>query len=237
MNLILLFKEDFIAPQRVRLSGDRKDHIQSILKAKAGDALCVGLCDGLIGRGTVVENETEVVLEVNFDQSPPDPLPLTLILALPRPPVLKRVLLCAASLGIKNMIILNFNRVEKSLWNSSALKTAAIQEQLVLGLQQAKDTRMPEVILEERFKPFVEDRLPGLIKGTLGLVAHPAGNGPCPHNIKGPVTLIIGPEGGIIDYELEKLVQLGFKPVDLGPRILKVESVLPYMIGRIGLAF
>src|SRR5208283_3585485 len=100
-------------------------------------------------------------------------LPVTLILALPRPPMLKRILFSAAMLGVKKIIILNFNRVEKSLWNSSSLKPKAIEEQLVLGLEQAKDTVMPEVIIKKRFKPFVEDELPILIKGKSALVAHP----------------------------------------------------------------
>src|SRR5208283_3296222 len=114
-----------------------------------------------------------VELEVKLDCKPPKELPLTLILALPRPPMLKRILFSAAMLGVKKIIILNFNRVEKSLWNSSALTGQAITEQLVLGLEQAKDTVMPEVILKKGFKPFVEDELRGLIKGTRVLVTHP----------------------------------------------------------------
>ena len=114
-----------------------------------------------------------IELEVKLDRKPPEALPLTLILALPRPPMLKRILFSAAMLGVKKIIILNFNRVEKSLWNSSSLKPQAITEQLVLGLEQAKDTMMPEVILKKRFKPFVQDELPALIKGKLALVAHP----------------------------------------------------------------
>ena len=105
-------------------------------------------------------------------------MPLTLILALPRPPMLKRILFSAAMLGIKKIIILNFNRVEKSLWNSSSLKPPAITEQLTLGLEQAKDTIMPEVILKKAFKPFVQDELPVLIKGKSALVAHPGGKIP-----------------------------------------------------------
>ena len=232
MNLILLFKEDFIAPRRVRLLGRRKDHIQSILKSKTAEDLCVGLCNGQIGRGIVAASGETVDLDVSFNQPPPAPLPLTLILALPRPPVFKRVLQCAASLGIKKIIVLNFNRVEKSLWNSSVLKPQAIEEQLALGLEQSKDTMMPEVILQRRFKPFVLDQMPDLIKGTLPLIAHPVSHGHCPRGVKGPVTLMIGPEGGIIGDEIGLLIQQGFKPVDLGPRILKVESVLPFIVGR-----
>ena len=174
MNLILLNDSDFIAPHRVRLSGRRFTHIKDVLKAECAKTLTVGKINGLMGQGTVVSKKTDAIeLEVKLDQNPPEALPLTLILALPRPPALKRILFSSAQLGVKKIIILNFNRVEKSLWNSSSLKPQANTEQLVLGLEQAKDTVMPEVILKKRFKPFVEDELPALIKGKLALVAHP----------------------------------------------------------------
>lgn len=231
MNLVLLFQEDFSAEGEVRLTGRRKEHLTSILKVKPGDRLTVGLCNDRIGEGEVVKTGVSIVLRVKLLQPPPEPLPLTLIMPLPRPPVFKRVLICAASLGIKKIIVLNFSRVEKSLWNSSALKPEAIEEQLILGLEQGKDTRMPEVILKKRFKPFVEDELPSFIKGTLPLVAHPSSQGECPRGLTQPVTLAIGPEGGLIDYEVQALIAQGFQAVDLGPRILKVESALPFIIG------
>jgi len=258
MNLILLSDSDFITPHRVRLTDRRMNHIRDILKAQRGQDLTVGRINGLMGQGTLVNQKTDYIeLEVKLDTKPPEALPLTLILALPRPPMLKRILFSSAQLGVKKIIILNFNRVEKSLWNSSSLKPQAITEQLVLGLEQAKDTIMPEVTLKKRFKPFVQDELPKLIKGNLALVAHPAkipsrGEFPSPKgpiastsqsfvnaerfrrgNPQTPTTLIIGPEGGILDYEIELLKSAGCQPIDLGPRILRTESVLPYVVGKI----
>ncbi|MBF0570349.1 MAG: 16S rRNA (uracil(1498)-N(3))-methyltransferase [Candidatus Omnitrophica bacterium] len=252
MNLILLLESDFISSHRVRLSGRRFLHIQDILKAQCGQSLTVGKINGLLGKGTLVHKENDAVeLEVNFNQKPPGALPLTLILALQRPPMLKRILFSAAMLGIKKIIILNFNRVEKSLWNSSALKPQSITEQLVLGLEQAKDTLMPEVILKKGFKSFVDDELPALIKGNRALVAHPGGGDhaitnfnaviPCASTVipakagilNQPITLIIGPEGGIIDYEIELLESVGCQTIDLGPRIFRTESVLPYIVGKL----
>jgi RsmE family RNA methyltransferase len=274
MNLILLHDSDFITPNRVRLSDRRMAHIRDILKAECTQSLTVGKINGLMGQGKVVSKKTDAIeLEVKLDQNPPEALPLTLILALPRPPMLKRILFSGAQLGVKKIIILNFNRVEKSLWNSSSLKPQAITEQLVLGLEQAKDTVMPEVILKKGFKPFVEDELPALIKGKLALVAHPdktsfslvssGGRGRenegflifCPSERRlwrarwgnprtGPddlhgdqsdksMILVVGPEGGIIDYEIELLKAAGCQPIDLGPRILRTESVLPYVVGKL----
>jgi len=234
MNLILLSDPDFISPDRVRLTDRRLTHIKDVLKAQIGQSLTVGKLNGLMGQGTVVSKKTDgVELDVKLDSKPPKALALTLVLALPRPPMLKRILFSAAMLGVKKIIILNFNRVEKGLWNSSSLKPEAITEQLVLGLEQAKDTIMPEVVLKKRFKPFVEDELPKLTKGTLALVAHPGSTQYLPGNSLKPLTLIIGPEGGILDYEIELLKSAGCQPIDLGPRILRTETVLPYVVGKL----
>lgn len=234
MNLILLFENDFIGDgRRVRLTDRRHQHVLDILRAKAGDELCVGLVNGKTGKGRVVElGDQAVELDVELTQDPPSSLPLTLVLALPRPQVIHRTLICASSLGIKEIVLLNFTRVEKSLWQSSSLRGDAIERDLILGLEQAKDTIMPDVLLRKRFKVFVEDELPGMMQGTLPLVAHPGALQACPKNVRQPVTLVIGPEGGLTDYEVEKLTSLGFQDVNLGPRILRVESVLPFVAGR-----
>jgi RsmE family RNA methyltransferase len=48
-----------------------------------------------------------------------------------------------------------------------------------------------------------------------------------------PIILIVGPEGGIIDYEIELLKAAGCQPIDLGPRIQRTESVLPFVVGKL----
>mgnify|MGYP001560367008 CR=1 FL=1 len=235
MNLIIFSSQDLMDGKNcLRLTGRRHRHVLEVLKGKVGDELSVGLINETMGTGRVIEiDDKSVTLEIGLTSDPPKPLPLTLILALPRPQVIKRVLQCASSLGIKKIIFLNFFRVEKSLWQSSSLREEAIYDQLVLGLEQAKDTVLPEVILRKKFKVFVEEELSEIIKNTLALVAHPGASEDCPQKIKKPVTLLIGPEGGLIDYELQKLKDLGFNAVDLGPRILKVESVLPFIVGKL----
>lgn len=233
MNLVLLFKEDFISAGRVALKDRRRDHLINILKSKSGDPVCVGLCDGKMGTGTVLKTGGTVVLDVVLDQKPPAALPLILVLALPRPHMFKRALSFAASLGIKKIVILNFHRVEKSLWNSSSLKPEVIREHLILGLEQAKDTVLPEVLIKKNFKSFVKDDLPSLMKGRLGLVAHPGGSESCPRKPGKPVTLVVGPEGGIMPSELALLQEAGLKTIDLGPRILRVDAVLPFIVGKL----
>jgi hypothetical protein len=158
----------------------------------------------------------EAELRVVLDQPPPAKLPLTLVLALPRPKMLRRVFQTVATMGVPRVILVNSYRVEKSFWQTPFLEPDAIREQLILGLEQARDSVLPEIVIEKRFKPFVEDRLPAISEGTLGLVGHPGNFPPCPRGINEPVTLAIGPEGGWIPYEIDLLAKSGLQPVQLG---------------------
>ena len=147
--------------------------------------------------------------------------------------MLKRTLQTIAAMGVPRLVLLNSYRVEKSFWQTPFLDAQAIREQLLLGLEQARDTLLPEVHIEQRFKPFVEDRLPGLAAGTLGLLGHPGDYPACPRAVSGPVTLAIGPEGGWIPYEVTLLEQAGLQAVQLGPRILRVETAVPALLARL----
>ncbi len=240
MNLVLLTRSDFTDEtlRRVRMSGRRFTHLTSVVRVRPGDRIRVGCIDGPLGTGLVTGiDPRSVELEVDLSDPPPPPLPLTLLIALPRPKSLKKAIEAAASLGIKRIYIIESWRVEKSYWNSPALAPGAIREHLLLGLEQARDTVMPRVELRRRFKPFVEDELPGIASGALPFVAHPYEAQPCPSDIFPPAILAIGPEGGFIPYEIECLKKNGFTPVTIGPRILRVEIAIPAFAGRLVSAF
>ena len=172
-------------------------------------------------------------LEVTLDQPPPPKLPLTLVLALPRPKVLNRTLAAAASLGVARICLVNAWKVEKSYWKSPRLDPDNLRLQRLLGLEQARDTRMPELTLHRLLRPFAEDELPALVRGSLGLVAHPGAPEPCPRAVAGPVTLAIGPEGGFLPAEVDLLERAGCRPVHLGARILRVETAVAALAGRL----
>jgi RsmE family RNA methyltransferase len=222
MNLLLLFPEDFVSSTRVRVRGRRI----------IGQEIVVGIANGRMGTGRVMTRSGDVVeLDVVLDCDPPPPLPLTLILALPRPKVLNRVIAGAASMGVKRIVLINAWRVEKSYWKSPRL--AHLDEQAILGLEQARDTMLPRIEIRRLFRPFVEDELPDIAKGTRALVAHPRASVACPRDVRQPITLAIGPEAGFIDEEIASLERAGFEAVSLGTRTLRVETAVAAILGRL----
>lgn len=234
VNLILLYSSDFISTHRVRLHDRRLLHLQQVHRAQVGERFRVGLLNGLIGQGTLTHlDQDSAELDVTLDQPPPSALPLRLILALPRPKMLKRCIETIATLGVKELWLINSYRVDKSYWSTPLLQPDRMHEHLLLGLEQAGDTRLPTVEIRKRFKPFVEDELPALAHNTRALVAHPYHAAPCPAPLAEPTTLAIGPEGGFIPYEVEKLTQAGLQSIHLGPRILRVETAIPALLSRL----
>lgn len=234
MNL-LLFTADELAPDNtLRIADRRLHHLRQVHGAQVGDTVRVGQIAGRMGTGVIMAlgaSEAELAVEL-FDE-PPGKLPLTLVLALPRPKMLRRILRAVAEFGVPELHLINSYRVEKSFWQTPVLQHDVIHEYMQHGLEQSRDTVFPRISCHRRFKPFVEDTLPGLLEGRRGLVAHPGDWPPCPRGTVGKTLLVVGPEGGFIPYEIERLQQAGCEPVSLGPRILRVENAIAALVARL----
>ncbi len=240
MNLLLLKPSDLTSPGNASIYQDdrRFKHLVSVLKADTGKQLKVGLLNGDIGSASIVSfTAKQFDLEFILDSKPPAPLPVKLIIALPRPKVVLRVLQSATTLGVKQIYLLNAFKVEKAFWSCEQLTSASIEKSLLLGLEQARDTVMPNVHLKKRFKPFVEDELTTLSENSHRVVAHPSEAASGLELLSGPQTIVIGPEGGFIPYEIEMLQSHGFKPMSLGPRILKSETAMISVLSRIQITY
>ena len=234
VNLLLFSPQELRDDNTLNVCDGRFTHLQQVLQVSEGDSVRIGQINGQLGTGTVKElSPDHVVLTVALTQEPCEKLPVTVILALPRPKMLRRVIRTIAEMGIRDLHLINSYRVEKSYWQSPVLAQDVIESYLLQGLSQARDTVLPRVSLHPRFKPFVEDNLPAIIDSRRALLAHP---GPVP---LGPAdegvdsVLIIGPEGGFIPYEVDKLLAAGALQVNLGERILRVDTAIPALVGRL----
>ncbi len=176
MNLLLLEAAELRPDGTARLAGRRALHVAHVLRAAPGDRIQAGVVGGKMGEAEVLfASAAEVVLRPALDRDPPPPSPISLLLALPRPKILRKVLQAAASMGVKRIALVGSWRVEKSYFASPLLSPEAIREELLLGLEQGRDTAVPEVLARRLFKPFVEDELAALFPERTRLLADPSG--------------------------------------------------------------
>jgi RsmE family RNA methyltransferase len=153
--------------------------------------------------------------------------------------MLKRILSQVTALGVGTIHLVNANRVEKSFWEAGILQPEECRNHLLQGLEQAVDTRVPDLRLHRQFKPFIEDFFP-TVAGTYRhlLVAHPTGARRLGEVIdsgsdNARIALAVGPEGGWVDYEVQKFQEQGFSCCTIGERILKVDTAVIALHARI----
>lgn len=243
MNLILLFPEDFADKNVVRLKDYRADHLRKILRAYVGRKLKVGLANKGIGEGRIVRIEKGFVdLEVNIpNQEPALPL-ISLILALPRPQTLKKVLELTATMGIRSLHLINAERVEKSFFSSKLLKDRQWLKHVRLGLEQGGRTFLPEVRIHPSFPEFCRDTLRKFSEtNSIRLIASPDSTASlwqtelAQDYPEKRIFGAIGPEGGWREEEINQFIKAGFQKISLGPSLLRVENAVCAFISQIEL--
>ncbi len=234
MNIVLLNANQDCSSDIWSIEDQRQiKHLNQHLQLRAGDTLKVGVRDGQRYL-TEVQSITaqQIMLRPIQTESVPNKLPVHLILALPRPKVLRRMIMDAVTLGVECISLIHSYRVDKSYWQSPFLQQ--LDDYVTLGLEQAGDTIVPEIQLYKRFKPFVEDVLPTLItEQRPAYVAHPYAEQSMPHAIAHGCNLIVGPEGGFIPYEIDLLKKNGCQAMSLGNRILRTETAVSNILGRL----
>lgn len=229
MNLILLEPGEVDAAGEVVLKAARAAHLAGVLKAGPGQLVRVGLLDGPAGTGTVLDAVPGAVrLRCHFDESVP-PLPaIDLLLAPPRPKVMRRLWAQLAALGVGRIILTSAARVERNYFDTHVLTPACYRPLLIEGLQQARDTRLPAVSIHRRFRILIEDHLDGLFGSGLRLAAHPGAGQSIDALVSARpgerLLLAVGPEGGWNEFELALLQAHRFQLVGTGPRTLRSDT-------------
>jgi RsmE family RNA methyltransferase len=228
VNLILLEPGEVDGAGDVTLCDARAVHLLNVLKVSAGQTVRIGLLDGPSGSAVVTSlGRAQVSMRCTFDSSSPARPCVDLLLALPRPKVLRRLWAQLAALGVGRIILTNAERVERNYFDTHVLAPECYRPLLIEGLQQARDTRLPLVSIHRRFRVLVEDHLDGLFGGGVRIVADPRQTQSVDAVIgggDGRVLLAIGPEGGWNEFELRLLHAHGFHAAGMGPRTLRVDT-------------
>ncbi len=233
MNILLLQPDDWQGEERVVLRDRRAVHIREVLRAAVGDTIRVGLVGGLCGAGVIEALDPGAVrLRVALAEPPPPRHRFEIVLALPRPKMLRRILRQCAEFGVQNLHLINSARVEKSYWQSPLLQPARVQEALLMGLERSRDTLLPGIQLHKRFRPFVEDQLPALCAGRPCWITDMGAPLSLAEAPPVPAVVMIGPEGGFVPFEVALAEASGARRVGLGSRILSVDTAFTSVLAQ-----
>jgi RsmE family RNA methyltransferase len=234
VNLILLEPGEVGPGGDVSLFDGRATHLLTVLGAAPGDRVRVGLVDGPRGSATVRSAAAgSVTLSCAFEQDLPERPNVDVLLALPRPKVMRRLWAQLSASGVGRIVLTNAERVERDYFDARILTSVCYRPLLLEGLQQARDTRLPAVSIHKRFRVLVEDELDALFEtGGLRLVADPSARqsvaaAVAEHGRVRPVErslIAIGPEGGWNAFEIALLEAHGFQRVGMGPRTLRTDT-------------
>jgi len=236
MNLLLLEPREIDPSGRVTLSDHRARHLLGVLKVKPGSSVRAGVLDGMQGTAVVLEASGDrVMLECDCNDPGPAPGADTLLLAFSRPKVLSRCLEHATALGFGRIVLFRSRRVEKSHLSSHAVEVHHVEERLRRGLEQSRRTHKPSVHFVARFRELIEEHVDSLLPQDNRFVA----DADAEHEAAledvaaAPLSLVIGPEGGLIDHELDSFSARGFRLVRAGREPLRVETALAYLSGQL----
>lgn len=229
MNLVLLEADEVRGSGDVSLAGSRAAHLLNVLHVQPGHQVRVGVLDGPRGTATVQSMEDgAVVLRCELEaQIPPRPS-IDLLLAVPRPKIMRRLWAQIAALGVGHISLTNAEKVKRNYFDTHILAAETYRPLLIEGLQQARDTRLPVVSVHRQFRVLVEDRLDDLFGPGLRLVADPSATRPITTAVResgeGRMLLAIGPEGGWNAFEIFLLEAHGFQSVGMGARTLRTDT-------------
>jgi len=229
VNLILLEPDEVSNTGEVTLSGPRAAHMLNVLRVAPGHQVRVGILDGPRGTATVqsVDSDT-IALHCTLESEIPRRPNVDLLLAVPRPKVMRRLWAQIAALGVGRIILTNAERVERHYFDTHMLEPSTYRPLLIEGLQQARDTRLPPVSIHKRFRVLIEDELDRLAGPALRVVADPSAAAPLRDVVLGSqearILLAIGPEGGWNAFELGLLAAHGFQSAGMGQRTLRTDT-------------
>ncbi len=253
MNRILFEKSEIDGDVAV-FDDFRAEHVRNILKAGVGDTLKTGEVDGKIGHGTILAMEgNRITIQLEHDEESLQPW-CDLVLAPPRPRVMKRLLPQLASMGVGRIFLVGARKVEKDFWGATLLKEENLRPLLMDGLMQAGTSILPRVEIRRNMRKFLAEELESAyLESTADrIIAHPyaagedACNGASVYNKErartcvynkecaregagdaaSRVLLAVGPEGGWTEEEVALFESHGFRRYSLGKRILRTDTAL-----------
>ena len=180
----ILFEKDEIRDGVATFGGERAAHVLQVLHGEVGQVLKTGEIDGPVGTSEIVSISGEAASQPLVENLPSISVRcahaetsrrpwVDLILAPPRPRVMKRLLPQLAALGVGRIFLVGAKKVEKDFWGATLLKPENYRPLLIDGLMQAGTSILPTLETRRNFRKFVKEELDALFSSSARIVAHP----------------------------------------------------------------
>jgi len=225
------YVEEPIIEAQATLAGPEAHHLAHVMRTKVGEV--VTLFDGAgqehTARVTKIERATirlEVLSSAAVDREVP--CPLVVGVSLPKGDRQRWLVEKLVELGVTRFVPLTTARGVAQPTDGAL---ARLGRSVIEAAKQCERNRLMEIAAPQKWNDFISQAAPGALR----LVAHPGmatqlTQLPAPSR-EGGVMAAVGPEGGLTDEEVRAATEAGWTAVDLGPRILRVETAATLLAG------
>jgi 16S rRNA (uracil1498-N3)-methyltransferase len=217
------------------LSGPEAHHLLHVMRRGVGAR--VTLVDGsgaeFLAEVTAVSRR-DAMLAIVERRLVDRELPHNLVVgvALPKGDRQKVLVEKLTELGVTRLVPLE---TERGVATASAGSIDKLRRAVIEASKQCRRTRWME-IEPAPFAAFLANPWGVVATPVAGrrLIAHPGADPLVGTPFGGPVAVAVGPEGGFSDAEVESATVAGWRPVSLGPRVLRIETAAVALAAIVG---
>ncbi len=216
MQRLVVSEAQFADVSRVNLTAEQRHYLLSVLRLRAGDRLIVLNGLGPAWVGELTETEEIQLIESQHLQTE-CPIPVKLVAALPKNGF-DEVVRCCTELGVTQIYpvisertILKPSENKLKRWRKIATEAAEQSERAIVP---KIETPQPFLTLLETLSP-EQTYLCGAREKSLHLLDA------LPKTLPPEITVLIGPEGGWTETEIQKAIAKNIPVVSLGSSILR----------------
>jgi 16S rRNA (uracil1498-N3)-methyltransferase len=233
------FSETPVAGDRLLLAGAEAHHLIHVMRAKPGSRVVLFDGGGAEFDAEVVRVErSEVHLAVLARREIDRELPFELILgvALPKGDRQRWLVEKAVELGVGRLVPVVTSR---SVARPTRQALDRLRRTVIEASKQCGRNRLLVVAEPRSWGDYVGGCVDNAGAAVCRLLAHaggrPISEATCPDDPTGPVLLAVGPEGGATEEEVVRATTAGWQTVDLGPRVLRVETAAVVLSALVGI--
>lgn len=210
----------------VHLDQQASHHLMTVLRVKIGDKITVFNGQGGEYLSVITQmNKKQVIAQVTDfnDRDSESPLELYLAQGISRGEKMDYTIQKAVELGVKKIIPLLTERCTVKLDEDRRIKRFQHWQSIIISAcEQSGRNRIPELLM-----PMSLEKSWTCMKADWNFVLSPVATAQLknqPVQKQQSVLLLIGPEGGLSEVEIQLATQQGYLPLNLGPRILRTET-------------